>query len=217
MMHSGSGGIWGCAHVEHTCSQVWGSPPRCGSGWWPGWRPAHHQVLWQWRWLHTLRTQEDSRIKTQSRGANMKTRFSGCPNILKLVVSYRWCHCHFSPSPGWRRTGTLLPSPRWGWRAAIWAERSRLPRRVHLRGSSWGRRWWSRAHLVSCPSGRWREELWEEGEGLAPRVRFNLGFRVHCAAACSLTNVTFLAQSINVRGRLWFKQLGVFPAFLSTG
>lgn len=96
--------------------------------------------------------------KTTSWGANMKTRFL----LEHLAVSYRWCRCQFSPSPGWRRTGTLLPSPQWGWRAAIWEERSRLPRRVHLQGSSWGRRWWSRAHPASCPFGRWREELWEE-------------------------------------------------------
>lgn len=210
------------AHVEYTCSQVWGSPPQCESGWWPGWRPAHHQVLWRWRWLHTLRTEGDFRIKTKELTWKL---YLLVVNIFKFAVLYQWCHYPFSPSPGWRRTGTLLPSPRWGWRAKIWAERSHLPHQVHLRGSSWGKRWWSRAHLASCPSGRWREELWEEGDwlvqykilGLAPCIRFNLGFRVYSAAVRSLTNVTFLAQSINIRGRLWFKQLGVFPAFLSTG
>lgn len=83
-------------------------------------------------------------------------------DIFELIASYRWCHYPSSPSPGWRRMGIPPPSPQWGWRAETWVAPSRLPRRVHLRGSSWGRRWWNTARLASCPSGRQREALWEE-------------------------------------------------------
>lgn len=159
-----------------------------------------------------MKTQEDLASRTIS-------TTSGSSSIFKLIASYLWSHCQVSPSPGWWRMGILPPSPRWGWRVQTWAEQSRLPRHVRLRGRSWGRKWWSKAHLVSCQFGRWHEVLGEEEGLICQHFAFQLSFRIHfkSIAARQLTDVTFLAQSINIRGRLCFKQLRVFPGFLSTG